>query len=796
MIKKVFAKLTVLVQGIIHSPYTFKILSLIVLTILMIMPFSMMQIDLLHTESTPLLLYPLTVLFSVQPLQFSAFYICCIFLFLLPIVSLLIILSFFILKIHKVFLYIACFVALSVYLICAVSGVIAHANTPLWFYALSKNIIFAFVLAFVFHLFFVIIGIVSIRSKTSLNAEYDELLYHSEKNRAVAKHQKLTKKKTEQKEFIEKSESVLTTTKNFADKMRTKINEGYAGLKRLRIHVKTKISVVIVLTITIILLIFIYTDLNNYRSLLTQTINTTGANLAEQTSEIFTYSDGLNAKISSYLEGLRKTNASASFPCERVDIITTSNKNYIPVDEIDSSTQLPDFDIFSYTTAVGRVKEIPEGEKRITSNDAALFMQHSKSPTKKLEPIYIADTGTYMYVHPIIITQSGVQKLIGFSVVRYKEAILDRPYFQAKVFVIAISAVFFYFTIIIAIFLADFIANPIIFLCGSVKKTSNILNDMLAGSANIETKRLTFDDSVWTNDEVKDLSNEVNYFVSLVKGMLPYVSFHTIQRAEKTVKRQATSRNLCFLFTDIRGFTSMCETLPAKDVVPILNHYLDIETKIIFENDGDIDKYVGDAVMAFFSGPKKEINACRAAMQIRKAIRQEQQRAKQDGVPPVAIGIGIHTGKVVFGSIGAKTRKDFTSIGDTVNIASRLESANKEYGSKSIISEAVYENLHGTFVCRELDTVMVKGRQEPQRIFEILQTVDDASDKLYEIKELFENGLYYYRRRKWDEAEQYFIECRDMYNDAPSKVFLKRIAHYREIAPKSTWKGIHVMNSK
>ena len=182
-----------------------------------------------------------------------------------------------------------------------------------------------------------------------------------------------------------------------------------------------------------------------------------------------------------------------------------------------------------------------------------------------------------------------------------------------------------------------------------------------------------------------------------------------------------------------------------EEVVGILNSYLDLETEIILNNHGDVDKFVGDEMMAFFEGPLKELNACRAAMQIRHAMMEEKERREKDGLPIVSIGIGINSGDVVFGSVGARDRMDFTSIGDTVNLAARLEGANKAYGSKSIITETVYKKIKGKFLCRELDFIAVKGKNEPVRIYELLQEVPRAQPKLVEIKPLFERGLETYR---------------------------------------------------
>ena len=200
--------------------------------------------------------------------------------------------------------------------------------------------------------------------------------------------------------------------------------------------------------------------------------------------------------------------------------------------------------------------------------------------------------------------------------------------------------------------------------------------------------------------------------------------------------------------------------------------------------------------MAFFAGPRKEYNACKAAMEIRTAMRKAQQISLQEGTDYVSMGIGINTGKVIFGSVGSKKRMDFTSIGDTVNTAARLESANKAYGSKAIITEAVYKKLQGSFICRELDLITVKGKTEPLRIYEILQKKDEASVKIYEIRDLFEQGLIFYRNQNWNRAEIAFRECVDRFNDMPSVIFLERIRHFRKSPPEANWNGVFTMKVK
>ncbi|HEY9595622.1 MAG TPA: adenylate/guanylate cyclase domain-containing protein, partial [Spirochaetia bacterium] len=255
-------------------------------------------------------------------------------------------------------------------------------------------------------------------------------------------------------------------------------------------------------------------------------------------------------------------------------------------------------------------------------------------------------------------------------------------------------------------------------------------------------------------------------------------------------------KNLTFLFTDIRGFTSISEAMPPDKVVEMLNHYLDLQAGIIQQNGGDVDKFVGDEVMAMFEGPKRDYNACKAAIEIRKAMAREKELARAQGKESVSIGIGINSGPVVHGSMGARDRMDFTSIGDTVNLAARLEGTNKEYGTKTLLTHAVYEKVKESFVCREVDLVTVKGKTQPVRIYELLQESTATNDKLDRMKKVFEDSLALYRARRWDAASKGFAALVKDYRDDTSEIFLGRIHDFRENPPDKDWDGVFHRTSK
>lgn len=672
--------------------------------------------------------------------------------------------------------------SLSVYLFCAAVCLVANANCFIWFLRLPLYVYLIFFFSVAAHLYYSFNGIFYLRKS---NSEFEEFL-------------KMRAETSEKAPDLQPSTLfTLTGITALQDHVKNRV---------YHLSIKTKFTFVITGVIVVILFTFMLLILNSYKKMFTEAVSDVGRAQAEQTAAVYDSAEGKYAKIAAFFEELRITNEYAETPFERIDIIIyDSEKNEPPVyiESWDSSEGLPEFSVFAYTT--GKPKEIDESEKSLTNEQAVDYLKRYESGIYKKEYVFDKTSQTCKYIYPITLARKAGRKLIGFSIVTYKQQVLMRQYFRTKVFAFTIITLFLYLVVIFSILLADFIFNPLLFLRKNVRKTSRSIEKLLSGSAKNASATVKFSDTIKTKDEIKDLSLEIGEMVGLIKGIMPYVSFSTLQHAEKANdgngKNTTTSRDLCFLFTDIRGFTSLCEGLSPRKVVEILNRYLDIETQIILENGGDVDKFVGDEMMAFFSGARKEINACKAAMQIRAAMREQQQLSLKDGSTYVSIGIGINSGNVTFGPVGSRTRKDFTSIGDTVNLAARLESANKAYGSKSIISDAVYQKLRDMFICRELDFITVKGKTEPVRIYELLQEKNTAekskvSDKLMEIKTLFEQGLELYREQKWEKSEEYFSLCATKYNDLPSVVFLDRINHFKSNPPPKDWDGVFKMSVK
>ncbi|MBI1737644.1 MAG: adenylate/guanylate cyclase domain-containing protein [Acidobacteria bacterium] len=258
---------------------------------------------------------------------------------------------------------------------------------------------------------------------------------------------------------------------------------------------------------------------------------------------------------------------------------------------------------------------------------------------------------------------------------------------------------------------------------------------------------------------------------------------------------------LSIMFSDIRGFTTISEQLDAQELANLLNGYLGDMTRIVFRNQGTLDKYIGDAVMAFWGAPFEEtghgVKACRAALQMMQRLGELQKEWKEKGYPHLDIGLGINSGIASVGNMGSDLRYGYTAMGDSVNLASRLEGLNKEYGTHIILSESAYNGSRAPdFLFRELDLIRVKGKLQPVTIYELVSFREGARD-LFDLIELFGKGRACYKRRDWRQAQGHFEKILQRWpDDGPSKVFYQRCEEYLLEEPASDWDGVYVMKHK
>jgi len=257
-------------------------------------------------------------------------------------------------------------------------------------------------------------------------------------------------------------------------------------------------------------------------------------------------------------------------------------------------------------------------------------------------------------------------------------------------------------------------------------------------------------------------------------------------------KRQVIS----VLFSDIRNFTSTSESLDATELVTFLNEYFSEMVDVILDYNGILDKYLGDALMALFGAPfvdeKDADNCLLAANEMVRKLASMNKRRKVNGNDPIDIGIGINTGDMVLGNIGSSKRLEYTVIGDNVNIASRLESINKFYGTKILLSGNTFESLKCKSLCREIDFIRVKGKKEPVKIYESIGYKNtDNKDNIEYFIVLFEKALEHFKHRKWEKAHLYFEKALLLEpTDNVSKIYISRCLFYAENEPPMDWDGV------
>ena len=260
-------------------------------------------------------------------------------------------------------------------------------------------------------------------------------------------------------------------------------------------------------------------------------------------------------------------------------------------------------------------------------------------------------------------------------------------------------------------------------------------------------------------------------------------------------------RVLTVFFSDLSDFTTLSEKLDPEEVVILLNRYLTAMTDIILSGGGIIDKYEGDAIMAFWGAPLPQEDhasrACLAALDNQSRLAALRQEFTRMGLPPVYARIGINTGEMIIGNLGSSQRFDFTVIGDSVNLASRLEGAGKEYGTSIIISEDTYRQAQEHVEVRELDFLQVKGKEVPVRIYELLGRKGERDETEERKRELFAQGLAQYRDRRWSEAISFFQTLVDLApNDGPGRTFLRRCHSFQKNPPGPGWDGVYRLTSK
>jgi len=261
-------------------------------------------------------------------------------------------------------------------------------------------------------------------------------------------------------------------------------------------------------------------------------------------------------------------------------------------------------------------------------------------------------------------------------------------------------------------------------------------------------------------------------------------------------------RVITVLFSDVAGFTSISESLTPAELVALLNEYLTEMTDIVLANQGIIDKFEGDAIMAEFGAPVPYADhakaACTAALEMQKRLRHLRKEWAKQGRPELYMRIGINTGEVIIGNMGSRDVFDYTVMGDHVNLGSRLEGANKYYGTYIMISEFTYAQVKDDFFTRPLDLIRVKGKKKPIEVFELLASkTTKFSDMFFKFMNYYTQGVEAYRERKWSKAVALFERCLKLNpDDKPAEIYLNRCRKYQQRPPDARWDGITTLTEK
>ena len=356
-------------------------------------------------------------------------------------------------------------------------------------------------------------------------------------------------------------------------------------------------------------------------------------------------------------------------------------------------------------------------------------------------------------------------------------------------------------TVLLGLAVAALITNR---LSRPVRSLATAMRDVQGGNLNIELP-------VSSTDEVGRLTDSFNFFVKelrskerLKQTFGKYIDPRILEHVLAQPGAEAVAsgrREMTVLFADLVGFTGLSERLTPLLMVTLLNRHFGLQALAVQEHHGVVDKFIGDSVMAFWGPPfvkpdEHAVLACRAAQAQLAALDTLRQELPditglRRDAPVIDLGIGICTGEVVVGNIGSENTRSYTAIGDTANLAARLERANRVYGTHVLLAESTARAVSSRFEIREIDTIFVKGKIETTRVYELLSAAGELSEELVRLREKYDAARRSYLAQDWDPAQATFRECLQIRpDDGPSRVFLERVQALRRNPPDKNWNGV------
>jgi adenylate cyclase len=355
----------------------------------------------------------------------------------------------------------------------------------------------------------------------------------------------------------------------------------------------------------------------------------------------------------------------------------------------------------------------------------------------------------------------------------------------------------------LAIFIASLFAIYLI--------TANITRSIVALAQRTDKIRhFHLDEFEMVQSNIKEIDLMSSALLKATQGLqafgkyVPAALVRQLIQRDKQVRLGGERAELTIFFSDIRAFTSISERMQPEELMIHLSQYFNYLSQIIMSEHGTIDKFIGDAIMAFWGAPVKLDNgpelACRAALRCQNRLRPLNREWKANGIPIFHTRMGIHTGETIVGNLGSNERMNYTIIGDNVNLTSRLEEANKLYGTHIIISESTYRYVSDKFLIRPLDVVTVRGRKEPVKIYDLVADLGEPiSPKARGFCKYFGIAFDYYLEKKWNKALEVLLQLKRHYpHDTSIAHYIKRCMDFRARPEGSMdqWDGSVVLDDQ
>lgn len=367
---------------------------------------------------------------------------------------------------------------------------------------------------------------------------------------------------------------------------------------------------------------------------------------------------------------------------------------------------------------------------------------------------------------------------------------------DANIRIVFMAIVILLFSALLVFVQARRIAKPIVDLANEAIR---IRNFQLESNLNIVSP---IREIQLLNEAMLSMRQSMRTFAKFI----PKVLVSKLMKTGQELTIGGKNKRATLLFTDVANFTSLSENFPPDKLVIHLSEYFEEITQIIMQQNGIIDKYIGDAVMAFWGAPTADkmqaFHACKAALLFKKRLHDLNRKWHFEGKPELPTRIGIHTGEVIVGNVGSSDRMNYTALGDAVNLASRLEGVNKFYGTEIIISQEVLNEVNDKVLVRPLDIVAVKGKNQGVQIYELLALVKDdptllPTEQQSYLAQKFAKAYSLYLDQKWDQAIQSFEEIEKKLGlDLPTKMYLDRCKDLKKNPPGPEWNGIIHLNAK